>query len=235
MIQSKWPKILPELTPEQKAISDDFMRYWHEVLPGNYGIVDKFNHTYCLSGERQFRRTLEVGAGLGEHLKYERLTPDQEQNYYALEIRKNMCEHIRNNFPHINVIHGDCQQRIDFVDGSFDRILAIHVLEHLVNLPAAIREFHRLCDKENGYLYVVIPAEGSMAYSVARKMSAQRVFEKRYKQPYKWFIEREHINRPKEIFEELNNCFRVVKSKYFPIPVPLLFCNLIVGITLRPR
>ena len=30
---SKWPKTFPPLTPEQKRISDDFMKYWHEVLP----------------------------------------------------------------------------------------------------------------------------------------------------------------------------------------------------------
>ena len=34
-----WPKILPELTSEQERISDDFMHYWHEVLPKRYGVV----------------------------------------------------------------------------------------------------------------------------------------------------------------------------------------------------
>ena len=37
---SKWPKILPPLTPEQKRISDEFMKLWHEVLPNRYGILD---------------------------------------------------------------------------------------------------------------------------------------------------------------------------------------------------
>ena len=36
-------------------------------------------------------------------------------------------------------------------DGYFDRILAVHVLEHLPNLPAAIRECYRLCNKTKGY------------------------------------------------------------------------------------
>src|SRR5437868_733101 len=44
-----WPKSIPELTPEQKRISDDFMRYWHEVLPKKYGVVDDFNHGYPVS------------------------------------------------------------------------------------------------------------------------------------------------------------------------------------------
>jgi len=29
----KWPKTFSELSPEKKAINDDFVRYWHEVLP----------------------------------------------------------------------------------------------------------------------------------------------------------------------------------------------------------
>ena len=40
----KWPKVLPPLTAEQQAISDDFMQYWHEVLPKRFGIVERFNH-----------------------------------------------------------------------------------------------------------------------------------------------------------------------------------------------
>ena len=55
----------------------------------------------------------------------------------------------------------DCQQRMDFPDGFFDRYLAIHVLEHLPNLPGAVREAWRLLNKERGRMLVVIPTEGS--------------------------------------------------------------------------
>ena len=37
-----------------------------------------------------------------------------------------------------------------FADGFFDRSIAVHVLEHLPNLPAAIREVYRLLDRERG-------------------------------------------------------------------------------------
>jgi hypothetical protein len=133
--RSKWPKTFPALTPEQKRISDDFMRYWHEILPRRYGLVDAFNHKYVVRfAPKDFRRTLEIGAGLGGHLAYEKLTPDQIENYVALEIRQNMADEIKLRFPAINVYVGDCQARLDIQDGYFDRILAIHVLEHLPNL-----------------------------------------------------------------------------------------------------
>ncbi|HEX8912362.1 MAG TPA: class I SAM-dependent methyltransferase [Humisphaera sp.] len=234
---SKWPKTFPPLTPEQQRISDDFMKAWHEVLPQKYGVVEKFNHGYpARHAPKEFLRTLEIGAGLGEHLEYERLTPEQRKNYYALELRANMSAEIARRYPDIQSITGDCQQRLDLPDGFFDRVLAIHVLEHLPDLPAAVRECHRLVNKDRGVFQVVIPCEGSMAYSMARKISAQRVFEKRYPgQKYKWFIEREHINVPGEIMVELAPYFEVDRRSFFPLKVPFTFCNLCIGMTLRPR
>lgn len=232
----KWPKILPPLTPEQKRINDDFMAYWHEVLPRQYSIADRFNHKYVLRHPSvEFRRTLEAGAGLGEHLLYERLTPEQEREYVALDFRENMVERLKARFPKIRACVGDCQTRLDFPDGHFDRILAINVLEHLPNLPGAVEEFYRLCDKRSGFLSVVIPCEGGLAYGLARRISAQRIFVRRYNCPYQQFIGREHINLPWEIYEELDRRFKIMERTFFPIPIPLEFCNLFIGLTLRPK
>ena len=233
---NKWPKTFPPLTSEQEDISNDFMAYWHEVLPKRYGIVDKFNHNYAVNfAPDNFLRTLEIGAGNGEHLKYERLTDLQQENYYAVDIRGNMIAALNKQFPKIRSLIADCQQRMDFPDSYFDRILAIHVLEHLPDLPKAAEELYRLCNKTKGVLSVVIPCEGSLAYSLARKISAKRIFEKRYGQSYDWLIEREHINVPWEIFQELDPYFSIESSSYFPMIIPLEFCNLCIGITLRPR
>jgi len=211
------------------------MRYWHEVLPRRFGMIEKFNHSYPVKhAPARFDRTLEIGAGRGEHLLYEHLSPAQRSEYCCLELRPNMCEAIRERFPDIRVIEADCQRRIDFPDGFFDRLLAIHVLEHLPNLPAAIAEIHRLC-RHDGTFSVVIPCEGSLAYGLARRLSAQRLFEKRYKQPYDWFISREHINRPNEIIEELGRYFEIVHSRYFPFLLPFQFSNLVIGFTCLPK
>jgi SAM-dependent methyltransferase len=236
--RNKWPKILPPLNLEQKRISDDYVAYWHTVLPSRYSIIDKFNHTYPVQyAPAGFFRTLEIGAGLGEHLKYESLTPEQRKNYFCLDLRPNMVEVIHQTFPDVRAIVHDCQQPLTmFADGYFDRVLAIHVLEHLPNLPAAIREVYRLMDKKKGVFSVVMPCEGGLAYSMARRISAQRIFERRYKQPYKWFIEREHINIANEILEELYPYFEIVHRRFFPFPfIPMQTLNLVIGITLSPR
>ena len=236
MKESIWPKVIPALTPEQKAISDDFMRYWHEVLPKRFSLLDDFNHGYAVKeAPEHFTTTLELGAGLGTHLQYERLTPEQERNYVALELRENMAEKIRARFPQVQALVGDCQQRLSFADGYFDRVLAIHVLEHLPNLPAAIREAHRLCHPERGRFSVVIPCEGGLAYGLARRISAQRLFEARYHQSYEWFIRREHINRPQEIMDALAEHFETSHQTWFPLRVPSVALNLCIGLTLRPK
>lgn len=231
-----WPKTFPSLTPEQERIRDDFVKYWHEILPRRFGFVDRFNHHYPLrtQGDRS-GRTLEIGAGIGEHLEYEQLTLEEQRRYHTLELRENMSAEIRRRFPHVVALTGDCQEPLPFPDGYFQRVLAIHVLEHLPNLPAAVREMHRVLDALRGVLSIVLPCEGGLAYVLARRLSAQRLFEKRYRQSYRWFIEREHVNGPREILAELNPYFEVEHRRFFPLPIPAYGCNLVVGLTLRPR
>ena len=239
MPPAKWPKILPPLTPEQQRISDDFMKCWHEELAGRtrYRLVEKFNHEFPVKYSHPgFKTTLEIGSGLGEHIRYERLTPTQEENYYANECRENMVAEIRKSFPHVKTVVGDCQKRFDFADDFFDRFIAVHVLEHLPNLPATIREAHRLLDKQRGQFLIVIPCEGSSTYSLARKISAERVYRKRYGGDYSWFYTREHINRPHEILAELHPYFTVEARSFFPLPfLPFVFNNLVIGLSLAPR
>jgi SAM-dependent methyltransferase len=237
MQTGKWPKILPPLTAEQKRISDEFMKRWHEHLPKRYGIVDAFNHNFPVRHSRPgFLTSIEIGAGLGEHLQYEKLSPDQEKNYCAVELRENMAAEIRRRYPRIQAVTGDCQARLDFPDGHFDRYIAVHVLEHLPNLPACVKEAYRLLNKEHGQMLVVIPCEGGAAYSLARKISAERVYNRHFSGGYKWLISREHINRPHEIIFELEQFFTVEKKVFYPLPfLPFVFDNICIGLSLSPR
>jgi SAM-dependent methyltransferase len=236
-VPGKWPKKPPPLTREQLDAYDAFIEHWLEILPGSYGLVERFNHSFPVRHSRAgFRRTIEIGAGLGEHLRYEHLTLEQESNYCAVEMRESIAERLCASYPRISVIVGDCQYHLPFPDGHFDRYLAIHVLEHLPDLSACVKEAWRVLDKQRGQLLAVIPCEGGWAYSLARRISAQRIFEREHKMPYGPVIANEHLNKPHEILAELNSYFVLERRRLFPLPfLPAVSANLCLGLALRPR
>lgn len=145
-----------------------------------------------------------------------------------------MLEKLQLRHPEVHGLLADCQKTLDFPDGYFDRVLAIHVLEHLGNLPAAVNQISRVLSPR-GQLSVVIPCEGGFLYSIARRLSAQRLFEQRYKTSYDWFIEREHLSVPGEIEAVLLEKFKIVKRSYFPFFLPSIHLNLCIGLVLTPR
>ncbi|HMD57224.1 MAG TPA: class I SAM-dependent methyltransferase [Solirubrobacteraceae bacterium] len=223
---ASWPKQVPKLTEEQHRIQDDWMRYFHEQMPEERTRIVRFNHSYAARSARP-GRTLDIGAGLGEHLRYEDLFT---QDYHAVELREDMAKAIRRDYPSVVTVVADCQQRLPYEDGTFDRALAIHVLEHLPDLPAALSEIRRLL-KPSGVFSVVIPCEGGLGYALGRRVTTQRAFERRYKTSYKWHIESDHVNKAREILPELRARFDVTDSTYFPMRVPLVDLNLIIGLT----
>lgn len=232
MPETVWPKVRPELTEKQREIMDDWYVQWlGEGLPGSFGVIDRFNHTYARRSASAGARTLEIGPGNGSHLEFENLAEQKE--YVALELRESLSKQIGADHQNVRVVVGDCQRRLEFPDGYFDRVLAIHVLEHLDNLPAALSEIKRVL-KPSGLFSVVIPCEGGMGYSLGRKFTSQRMFEKRYSMPYDWMIRYDHINRAREVLRELRPGFRVVHRTFFPLRVPSIDANLVIGLTLKP-
>ena len=229
---SKWPKQLPFLTEEQKKIHDDFLKYWHEdVLPKKYQIIEKFNHQYSLKNCLAGGHVLEIGAGVGEHISYENLTNTE---YYAMELRPEMAKVINERYPNVKVLIEDCQKHTSFQDNFFDKVLAIHVLEHLPNLPAALKEVHRIL-KPDGEFCVVIPCEGGFAHRFARNISVKPIFKKRYGIDCELYAKCEHINSAIEIIEELKQLFIASKKSFFPLFIPSINLNLAIGMILTPQ
>ena len=228
-----WPKRPPALSKEQEAAREAFMKLWHEELPTRYSIVERFNHGALarLPQTRERWRTLEIGSGIGGHLPFEDLS---KQEYHCLEYRNEFCDVLRG-LDGVEAVHeASIEGPTPFPDGAFDRIVAIHVLEHLRDLPKAIAEIKRLL-ADDGTLDVVLPCEGSLAYSIARRISAKRMFESRFGMSYDPIIANEHVNTLDEVLHLLLADFEPLQTKRFPFNVPIDAVNLCIALRLKKR
>lgn len=228
--EPSWPKRLPVLTDEQERIREDFYQLWLETLPRKYKLLERFDHRYPARRHRPGESTLDIGAGIGEQLAYEDL---DDQEYVALDVRQDMLDRLSKRFPKAKTVRADPQLQIPFEDGYFDRVNAVHVLEHLPNLPAALREIHRVL-RPDGRLVVMIPCEQGLMHRFARQISARPLFEKTYGTSYDWFVATEHCNLPWEIDYELRRLFSVGQRSFFPFLVPSVNLNLAIGLTCTP-
>jgi SAM-dependent methyltransferase len=226
-----WPKSAPPLTPEQSRAREEFMLDWHRDLPRNYGMLERFNHGYIAGlPHSEGIRTLEVGAGIGGHLPYENLS---NQEYYCIEYREEFCSQLRTKLAADRIVCGSIQDRQTWPDGHFNRVVAVHVLEHLPHLPNALSEIRRLL-RPDGFFDVVLPCEGGVAYELARTVSSRRYFERKFKQSYTPIIRSEHLSTLAEIRTELARAgFKAGVERHFPLLVPIDTINLCVAMRLR--
>lgn len=227
-----WPKVPPTLSAAQLEARERYMKLWHEQLPNKYGIIEKFNHGFpARLPLPPGAKTLEVGAGLGSHTKHEDLS---KQEYHCLEFRADFCKEIEKLLPASQVHCGSIEERQPWPDATFDRVVAIHVLEHLRDLPRALAEIRRLL-KPQGWLDIVIPCEGGIAHTLARRISAQRLFESTFGMPFQPIHVNEHVNTFYEIAAELERDFAVREREFFPLKVPVSTVNLCAGFRLAKR
>jgi SAM-dependent methyltransferase len=227
---TQWPKVIPDLDPADQATIDDAIQQFHENPPRSWSVIERFNHRYPLRSypRRGNRfRTIEIGAGVGSQLEHEDLS---RQEYTAVEMRPDMAGRIKERFPAVDTPIADCQARLPFADAHFDRAVAVHVLEHLRDLPRALDELARLL-RPGGRLSVVVPCDPGFVYGVGRRFTAQRAFERAYGKPYELFVRREHINSPAEIVGLLRERFRIVHRRFFPFRVPSVNLNVCLGVT----
>lgn len=230
---NKWPKRRPQLTKEQQEILKDWYKYWlsDSVMPGKFSIIDRWGHKYVAKEFIPHTKVLDIGAGTGSHLDFE---DTNLLDYFAMDHTIDLLNLIPTKYPNTHLIERDIQQTYPFPDSYFERVIAIHVLEHLDNLPLTLKEVQRVL-QPGGSFSVVIPCEGGAMYQLGRLFTSKRLFEKRYKINYDWLINYDHINNAKEVINELKRFFIIERIGYFPFFIKWIELNLVIGLICKPR
>lgn len=217
----KWPKKRLDLTEEQLKLMHSWNEYWLPIMNNSFGLIGRFNHGFPLRSASRSLKTLEIGIGEGTHLRLE-----QSDNYFGVDRDIALSRH------HNKIAAADADLGLPFKNSSFDRVLAIHVLEHLANLPHALEEIRRVM-KPEGLFSAVVPCEGGRAYTLGRNFTSRRIFERKFGKNFDWIMAYDHINNVKEVLSEIRKKFSVERIDYFPMRLPSVHMNLIIGLELR--
>ena len=232
-------KFVFEYTSGRCAVNEDSMwRAWQEAAPKIYEkiyyksnpLVAYFNNGGHFLSERffsekdYFGRVCEVGAGTGYHLQYVRHGFDE---YFITDINRDLLDKAKQKYMGRSdlVFRVEDATRLSFPDGSFDRLISIYNLEHLLEPYLVLKEWARVVRK-GGVITIAIPTEGGVAWRLGRYLTTRRSFIKQGLN-LDYIIAREHVNSCYNLVSLIRYYFRVRQEIWFPARIPLIDINLI--------
>jgi len=235
MKTNKWPKIVEPLSPETQDKYLNWEAYWLAHYNDKYHFVEEFNKTFLIKFAKHFKkraRLLEVGPGLSTQVR----SIFSDTDYYCFERRQDFCQKLRSQISPAHVFEGDIQEVTGMPGRFFDIIVALHILEHLPNLPAALREIRRILVPQ-GTLLVVIPCVGSPLYDLGGRFSSGRAFRRMFGEGYELLKRHEHMNSAQEIVQEIQREFFFAQVAFYPFRTRILGVrlNFLAGFCCLPK
>jgi len=107
-----------------------------------------------------------LDAGCGPGLLLERIIQDHQgtgTTVTGVDLSRVMLQHARRRckrFCNVRLVAADLNNKLDFPDGSFDKVICCHTLYALQSPPRTITEFYRLL-KPGGILIIANPRPGA--------------------------------------------------------------------------
>lgn len=220
---------------------EEFLKQWAELYHDvNYdsGLTGYFlrkSHVWAETEhgeETYFPKVLEVGAGTGEHIKHVKHKFDE---YWITDLNPPMMTGFNNDAHEQKnekiFFSKQDATKLTFEDQSFDRVIAAHVLEHLINPTDALREWVRVL-KPNGVLSLVLPCDPGVAwrlgrYLVARKKAIANGIE------YDYWMAREHVNPINNLVSLIRYYFPNAQEKWLPLKITSMDFNLFYIVNLK--
>lgn len=209
----------------------EYVRRWSELyedLNYNAGLAGFFlkrSHAWCerrFSESDYFPRVVEVGAGSGIHLDYVRHRFDE---YVMTDLNPPMLDRIESTGRGGRVVASrEDASALSFPDASFDRLIAAHVLEHLVNPHEVLREWARVL-KPGGVMTLILPCDPGLGWRLGRAVGSRGKFI-RAGIEYDYWMAREHVNPINNLVPFIRYYFEDISEQWFPLRVPSMDLNL---------
>ena len=201
------------------------------VMHASHKLVERPFEPSC-----HFDRVLEIGAGTGEHLPFVRhsfneyILTDLDQE--ALNVAKK--KHQKN---HDGKVRYEYQSANDlkYPDDSFDRLVAIHVLEHIYQPHIAVKQWVRVL-KNGGVLSILIPTDPGLAWRLGRHLGPRRNAIAQGI-AYDYVMAREHVNACTNLVAILRHYFDNGIEHWWPLRLASTDLNLFFAfhVTIRKR
>ncbi len=140
--------------------------------------------------DRHFGKVLEVGAGTMVHLQSIRhrfdsyIASDMNADLIAAAASRPLREGVE-----LQRLEGGA---LPFADGTFDRLIATHVLEHIPEPHLALAEWVRVL-KSGGILSLILPCDPGLAWRLGRHFGPRRRAQAAGLD-YDYYMAREHVN-----------------------------------------
>src|SRR5437667_8753890 len=209
---ASFPRERAPLTPAHKAC---YVEEYHANRSGR-GIL--FSTTAALeawmhrkvAAQGSGGSILEIGAGTLNHVPFA-----------SSSVRYDVVEPFRSFWqcsPYRSRIHSFYDDISEIPEQHrYDRIIAIAVLEHLVDLPNVVARCGTLLSPE-GRFQVGIPTEGGALWGMAWRCTTGIAYRLRTGLNYANIMRHEHVNNAHEIVLLLRHFFGEVMLSRFPLP-----------------
>lgn len=189
------------------------MRASHRLVEREFGKQDHFD------------RVLEIGAGTGEHLPFVRHSFEEftlsDIDPKTLEVAQKKLAGLHRGQVKFETQTGD---GLGYPDSSFDRVVAVHVLEHIYKPHLVIKEWRRVL-RHGGVLSVLIPTDPGIAWRLGRHFGPRRNATARGI-AYDYVMAREHVNSCNNLIAFLRHYFPESSQAWWPLPIPSIDLNL---------
>jgi len=213
---------------------DDFTKQWAALYQDqNYdsGLTGYFlrkSHAWAEAAfgpEVHFGKVLEVGAGTGMHIKFIRHSYDE---YWITDRNQPLMDKIALSDTAGRrgklFFAGEDATKLTFPDASFDRLIAVHVLEHLYPPHKVLREWARVL-KPGGVISLVLPCDPGALWRLGRYAIARNKFIKAGFN-YDYWMARDHVNPINNLVSFIRYYFPDLSEQWFPCRVPSMDLNL---------